>query len=53
MVNIRKAIIIWTIQYFEADFLGKVSLEILNLGIILKTYTHAYRLQEQPNLPNH
>ena len=27
-------------QYFEADFLWKVSLKILNSGIILKTFTH-------------
>ena len=29
------------IQHFEADFLWKVSLKILNSGIILKTFTHA------------
>ena len=29
------------IQHFEADFLRKVSLKILNLGIILKKFTHA------------
>ena len=28
------------IQHFEADFPQKVSLKILNSGIILKTYTH-------------
>ena len=28
------------IQQFEADFLWKVSLKILNSGIILKTFTH-------------
>ena len=28
------------IQDFEADFLWKVSLKILNLGIILKTFNH-------------
>ena len=28
------------IQDFEADFLWKVSLKILNSGIILKTFTH-------------
>ena len=28
------------IQYFEADFLWKVSLKILNSGIILKTFIH-------------
>ena len=27
------------IQHFEADFLWKVSLKILNSGIILKTFT--------------
>ena len=30
------------IQHFEADFLWKVSLKILNSGIILKTFTHEY-----------
>ena len=30
------------IQHFEADFLWKVSLKILNSGIILKTFTHGY-----------
>ena len=29
------------IQHFEADFLWKVSLKILNSGIILITFTHA------------
>ena len=33
--------IISLIQDFEADFLWKVSLKILNSGIILKTFTHA------------
>ena len=28
------------IQHFEADFQWKVSLKILNSGIILKTFTH-------------
>ena len=28
------------IQNFEADFLWKVSLKILNSGMILKTFTH-------------
>ena len=28
------------IQHFEADFLWKVSLKILNSGIILETLTH-------------
>ena len=28
------------IQYFEADFLWKVSLKILNSGLILKAFTH-------------
>ena len=31
---------IYLIQHFEADFLWKVSLKILNSGIILKTFTH-------------
>ena len=30
------------IQHFEADFLWKVSLKIMNSGIILKTLTHTY-----------
>ena len=30
------------IQHFEADFLWKVNLKILNSGIILKTFTHVY-----------
>ena len=30
------------IQHFEADFLWKVSLKILNSGTMLKTFTHAY-----------
>ena len=33
-------ILICLIQHFEADFLWKVSLKILNSGIILKTSTH-------------
>ena len=28
------------IQHFEADFLWKVSLKVLNSGIILKIFTH-------------
>ena len=36
----RDAIIILLIQHFEADFLWKVSLKILNSEIILKTFTH-------------
>ena len=35
-----KAIVISLIQHFEADFLWKVSLKILNSGLILKTSTH-------------
>ena len=31
---------IFLIQHFEADFPWKVSLKILNSGIILKTFTH-------------
>ena len=37
---VREAIIISLIQRFEADFLWKVSLKILNSGLILKTFTH-------------
>ena len=37
----RKAIIICRIKHFEADFLWKVGLKILNLGIIVKSFTHA------------
>ena len=33
---------IFLIQHFKADFLWKVSLKILNSGIILKTFTHAF-----------
>ena len=35
------------IQHFEADFLWKVSLKILNSGLILKMFPHAYRF---PNI---
>ena len=38
---IREFIMSFLIQHFEADFLWKVSLKILNSGIILKTFTHA------------
>ena len=41
-MKIREPIIISLIQHFEADFLWKVSLKILNLGIILKTSNHEY-----------
>ena len=37
---IREAIIISPNQDFEADFQWKVSLKILNSGLILKTFTH-------------
>ena len=37
--KIGKPIIISLIQYFEANFLWKVSLKILNSGLILKTFT--------------
>ena len=30
------------IQHFEANFMWKVSLKILNSGIILKTFTHDF-----------
>ena len=36
-----EANIICLIQHFEADILWKVSLKILNSGMILKTFTHA------------
>ena len=36
----KEATIICQIQHFEADFLWKVSLKILNSGIILKTFTN-------------
>ena len=39
--TIRESTIISLIQHFEADFLWKVSLKILNSGLILKTFTHA------------
>ena len=35
-----EAIIISLIQHFEADFPWKVSLKILNSGLLLKTSTH-------------
>ena len=38
---IKEATIIFQIQHFEADFLWKVSLKILNSGLILKTFPHA------------
>ena len=37
---IREAIINSLIQHFKADFLWKVSLKILNSGLILKTFIH-------------
>ena len=37
---IKEAIIISLIQHFEADFLWKVSLKILNSELILKIFTH-------------
>ena len=39
------------IQHFEADFLWKVSLKILNSGIILKTFTHASFSLDKSGLP--
>ena len=41
--NFQIAIIISLIQDYEADFLWKVSLKILNSGIIMKTFTHVYK----------
>ena len=40
-ISEKLIIIICLIQHFEADFPQKVSLKILNSGIILKTFTHA------------
>ena len=37
---IFKTIQIWLIQHWEADFLWKVSLKILNSGTIRKTFIH-------------
>ena len=37
----KEAIIISLIQHFEADFLWKASLKILNSELILKTFIHA------------
>ena len=39
------------IQQFEADFLWKVSLKILNSGIILKTFTHVNMLTVSAKAP--
>ena len=39
-INFKKALRICLIEDFEADFLWKVGLKILNSGIILKTFTH-------------
>ena len=38
------------IQHFEADFLWKVSLKILNSGIILKPFTYAEITQDNKSL---
>ena len=35
------------IQHFEADFLWKVSLKILNSGIILKTFFHVSTINKK------
>ena len=45
--SLKEAMKICLIQDFEADFLWKVSLKILNSGIILKTFTHALPETEQ------
>ena len=42
--KIREAIVNGLIQDFEADFLWKVSLKILNSGTILKTFIHVITL---------
>ena len=36
------------IQHFEADFLWKVSLKILNSSINLKTFTQAHKAAHHP-----
>ena len=41
-VSLLVKYIISLIQHFEADFLWKVSLKILNSGLILKTFIHVY-----------
>ena len=38
------------IQYFEADFPQKVSLKILNSGILLKTLTYVLMLNGPVNV---
>ena len=49
---IKEAIIISLIQHFEADFLWKVSLKILNSELILKTFIHELaRFQEDYKQP--
>ena len=45
---IKEAIIIFLIQHFEADFLWKVRLKILNSGLILKTFTYALEFVKHP-----
>ena len=40
---------IFPTQHFEADFLWKVSLKILNSGIILKTLTHGLLKEHYDN----
>ena len=40
---IREATIISLIKHFEAGFLWKASLKILNSGLILKTFSHGLR----------
>ena len=47
---IREGIIVSLIQHFEADFLWKVSLKILNSGLILKTFTHEQVSEETKKL---
>ena len=37
--QITDTIIVFLFQYFEAGFLWKVNLKILNSGLILKTFT--------------
>ena len=44
--NKSEAIKICLVQHFEADFLWKVSLKILNSVIILKTFTHVSKIAQ-------
>ena len=47
-LKLKEGTIISLFQHFEADFLWKVSLKILNSGLILKTFTHAISVFHDP-----